>query len=197
MRHYDRLAPIYESEYAEEQNRKMETALRALEPRGEALLDIGCGTGLLFNHVKGKVGLIVGLDISRGMLREARKRATSPNILLVQADSDHMPFPNQTFNLAFAITLIQNTPNPLSTLIEMERVCKPNSHLVITGLKKSFTGESFKKLLEKAELEIQTIKEDVEGKEFIAICKTKNPFIPPHIRNYLDGGERKSQPTEA
>ena len=38
-----------------------------------AVLDIGCGSGLLFAYVSSKVGLVVGIDISIALLHKAKK----------------------------------------------------------------------------------------------------------------------------
>ena len=39
-----------------------------------SILDLGCGTGFLFQHISQKVGFLVGLDISLNTLKEAKKR---------------------------------------------------------------------------------------------------------------------------
>ena len=65
MHHYDQLAPVYDIQYAEEQNAKIEAALNKAKPReNELVLDLGCGTGLLFEKVAKSTGLLVGVDIS-------------------------------------------------------------------------------------------------------------------------------------
>jgi ubiquinone/menaquinone biosynthesis C-methylase UbiE len=78
MRHYDQLAPVYDTQYAEEQNAKIEAALNNTKPNeNEFVLDLGCGTGLLFEKVAKSTRLLVGIDISRKILQEAKRRAKS------------------------------------------------------------------------------------------------------------------------
>src|SRR5919107_4403616 len=47
---------------------------------GAPLLDVACGAGLLAPHVRGRVGVWrhVGLDVSRGSLRQARDHRGPP-----------------------------------------------------------------------------------------------------------------------
>jgi len=52
MRHYDRQAAIYDVQYVGEQNSKIEGILKKIElGSNEIVLDLGCGTGFLFQHI--------------------------------------------------------------------------------------------------------------------------------------------------
>ena len=65
MLHYDQTAASYEAQYAEEQDAKMEAALSGVYLKENSLiLDVGCGTGLLFPHIADKARLLVGIDTS-------------------------------------------------------------------------------------------------------------------------------------
>jgi len=173
MRHYDHLAPFYDAQYSEEQEAKIEAALNNTKPsQSQLILDLGCGTGLLFQHIAKSTKLVVGIDISSKILQEAKKRIKQlPNAAVIRADADHTPFQNQTFDQVFAITLLQNMPNPLKTLREIKRVARPQSTIIVTGLEKKFTQESFVNLINKAELKISTRKTDSQLKEYIVLCK--------------------------
>ena len=62
MGSYGGLATGYDALYKEEQNAKMKVILGKLKFRENSfVLDVGCGTGLLFEHVKESVRLLVGL----------------------------------------------------------------------------------------------------------------------------------------
>lgn len=76
---YDRRAPWYDalvrllSLGGDREYRRRAVALLGLRP-GQRVLDVGCGTGLNFRLLAGAVGpsgLVVGTDLSRGMLRAA------------------------------------------------------------------------------------------------------------------------------
>jgi ubiquinone/menaquinone biosynthesis C-methylase UbiE len=172
MRHYDQQATIYDKQYLGEQTAKIEDALSSTELKpNETVLDLGCGTGFLFQHIDESIRLFVGLDISSKALREAKKRTEKlSNIALVRADADNTPFPDRTFDRVFAITLLQNMPDPLKTISEMKRVGKPHAIFAVTGLKKKFTTESFVNLLETARLKVSVLETSQQLKGHIAVC---------------------------
>jgi SAM-dependent methyltransferase len=67
--------------------------------RGDAVLDVGCGTGLCFEQVRSRVGadgLIIGVDASRDMLAVAAERVAArgwDNVLLLQAPVEDAAIP--------------------------------------------------------------------------------------------------------
>jgi len=173
---YDITAHIYDMRYAEEQTAKIEAAMKNVSIRRNSLvLDAGCGTGLLFNHIADKAKTVAGLDISRATLLQAKERAKHlANVHLVLADVDHMPFKQDTFSHVFAITVIQNSPNYAETLEEIKRVTNPCAVIVVTGLKKAFSREAFEALLNNAGLEIVTIADGENLRCHVAICAKMN-----------------------
>ncbi len=175
MHHYDQLATVYNAQYSEEQKAKIEAAVKNTElNQNEIILDVGCGTGLLFQHVAKSAKFIVGIDVSSKTLEKTKRNTRPlPNTTIIRADADYTPFKNQIFDQVFAITLLQNMPDPLQTLREIKRVSKNQSTIIITGLKKKFTQEHFTRLLKKAELKISTLKTNLQLKGHLAICKNK------------------------
>lgn len=172
MRRYDLTAHIYDMRYSEEQTAKIKAAFEAMSiKKGSLVLDAGCGTGLLFEHVPDEARLVVGLDISRNTLLQAKARARKlPNAALVWADADSMPFREATFDYVFAFTLLQNMPNPPKTLSEMNRVARESTAFVVTGMKKAFSRKRFEELLLSSGLSIVALRE--EGlKCYVTICR--------------------------
>ena len=172
LRHYDKQAAIYDTQYLGEQNAKIEDILNSMRlGSNETVLDLGCGTGFLFQHIDKRVGLLVGIDLSQKALRETKKRTKNlSNIVLVRADVDNTPFPDHIFDKVFAITVLQNMPDPIKTITEMKRVGKPRAIFAVTGLKKKFTQESFVDLLERAQLKVVTLNTNQGLKGHVAVC---------------------------
>jgi len=179
MSHYDHQAKVYDLRYLEEQDAKIRAALnRMLLISNELILDIGCGTGFLFHHINKTTAFLMGIDISLKLLREAKERTKNlSNIALIRADADNTPFPNHIFYRIFAITLLQNMPNPKKTISEMRRIGKPEALFVVTGLKKKFTRESFIDLLKQAQLKISILQTNEHLKDYIAICKNPSQSV--------------------
>ena len=172
MRHYDQQAPIYNVQYVGEQDAKIEDILKSMKfDSKELVLDLGCGTGFLFKHLNKKVEMLVGVDVSRNALKHAKKRTQKmPNIGLVCADADNAPFPDHKFDKVFAVTVLQNMPDPTKTVTEMKRTSKPHAMFAVTGLKKKFTQESFVKLLNSVQLKVVKLNVDQTLKGHVALC---------------------------
>ena len=170
MRRYDLTAQIYDMRYAEEQTAKIKAALEELSMEKFAwVLDVGCGTGILFDYIAEKAEAIVGLDISKKILLQAKPRAKIGDVHLILADADNIPIKENVFTHVFGITVLQNMPNPTKTLEEIQRVAKENAVIVVSGLKKSFAKEEFEELLRHVSLQPFSLKS--EGlKCYVAVC---------------------------
>lgn len=171
IRRYDLTAQLYDVRYAEEQEVKYKTALERLNvARNSNVLDVGCGTGLLFSHVAAEAQTVVGVDVSGKLLLQARERARNfRNVYLVQADADHLPFKDNHFSMVFAFTVLQNMPKPLETLSEIKRIAKLDAPVVVTGLKKAFSLEAFRELLQSAGLRVVSLNDDDVLKCHVAV----------------------------
>jgi ubiquinone/menaquinone biosynthesis C-methylase UbiE len=163
---------MYDQRYCEEQEAKYNAVLNDLKVQhGDVVLDVGCGTGLFFPHIAEKAGVVVGLDISRELLLQAKERAKKQeNVFVVLADADYLPFADAIFDLVFAFTVIQNMPKPLETLKEIKRVTKEGASIVLTGLKKAIPLEVFGELLSEAEMQVVSLKDDASLQCYVVVC---------------------------
>ena len=171
MQRYDLTAEMYEMRYAEEQAAKYKAALEHLHMnRANRVLDIGCGTGLLFSQIAAEAQTVVGVDISSKLLLQAKERARQfRNVHLVQADADHLPFKNNHFNIVFAFTMLQNMPKPSETLNEIKRNAQQAASIVVTGLKKVFSLDAFQALLQDAGLQVISLEDADALKCYVAV----------------------------
>jgi ubiquinone/menaquinone biosynthesis C-methylase UbiE len=171
MRCYDSTAALYDARYAEEQEAKYKVAVANVKPKG-AVLDVGCGSGLFFKFVADKAELVVGVDSSRKLLLEARKRTLGVgNVHVVQSDADNLPFKARAFDVDYSFTVLQNMPQPNETLQELGRVAKPSAKLVVSWLKKVFSIESLCLMLEHVGLPPVSIIDDDSLKCYIAVSR--------------------------
>lgn len=102
---------------------------RALVPSGK-LLDVGCGTGRFLSQMAAPAYEMTGIDISAGMLEEARERGLD----VVEGSSADMPFEDDSFDLAVTFAVLHHLIDPelvRATLREIVRVTKPGGVAVV------------------------------------------------------------------
>jgi SAM-dependent methyltransferase len=102
---------------------------------GEAVLDIGCGSGtttLLLAERVAPNGRAVGIDLSGPMLEVARRRAkeTGSIATFVEADATDYAFAPASFDLAFSQFGVMFFADPVATFANIRRALRPNARLV-------------------------------------------------------------------
>lgn len=101
---------------------------------GRFAIDIGCGPGLVLKEICNFYGKCVGVDISSGILQSARnniKVKDKPNIILLQADIEYLPFKEGTFHVATMYSVLHHLPNLNSSLKEINRIMNRKSTLIL------------------------------------------------------------------
>lgn len=104
---------------------------------GEAVLDVGCGTGVvdrwLARRTRG-ANRIVGVDNSRYQLREAAGLARSEGLEEVihfqEGDAEALPFPDSSFDVTVSITVMQEGDADRQ-LAELVRVTTPGGRVAV------------------------------------------------------------------
>ena len=140
MTYYDEISEGYEELHKEEQLKKIELISKYLKPKPDnLLLDVGCGTGLTTKPWNCKK---IGLDPSIKLLQKAGKG------VWINAEAEHIPFKDKTFDIVISITSIQNFHDIEKGLKEIKRVGKDK--FILSFLKRSnkrkFIEENIKKL---------------------------------------------------
>ena len=75
INHYNNFASSYDRLYGREQKIKIEKALKNLMfKKSDKVLDLGCGSGILFSYLENSVDLVIGLDISHELLKTAHSK---------------------------------------------------------------------------------------------------------------------------
>ncbi|MDX1560124.1 MAG: malonyl-ACP O-methyltransferase BioC [Marinobacter sp.] len=99
------------------------------------LLDLGCGTGW-FTRIfadLGRTGAVTGVDLSAGMLEQARERGPD-GINWIVADAEQLPLADDSVDLVFSNLMIQWCDDPRAVLRECRRVLRPGGSLMVSTL---------------------------------------------------------------
>jgi 2-polyprenyl-3-methyl-5-hydroxy-6-metoxy-1,4-benzoquinol methylase len=116
-------------------NRRLAHVFDRLTPiEGGRLLDVGCGPGILLSQlVDGRFELF-GADSSPEMIREATVATARQAAQLVVAQIEHLPYPNNFFDVILALGILEYLPDLEVALAEIARVAKPDAIIVVSML---------------------------------------------------------------
>jgi demethylmenaquinone methyltransferase/2-methoxy-6-polyprenyl-1,4-benzoquinol methylase len=110
---------------------------------GHHVLDIAGGTGDLaakFSRIVGPEGTVVLADINDSMLKVGRDRLVdqgiTDNVRFSQADAQHLPFPDNTFDVITIAFGLRNVTDKDMALRSMLRVLKPGGKLLVLEFSK-------------------------------------------------------------
>lgn len=120
---------------------KLSTISQANVRPGQQVLDVASGTGdlaLAFAKKVGPQGRVVMSDINGQMLMRGRNRlidAGYPTEAVV-CDAEHLPFPDNEFDLVTVAFGLRNMTDKLAALKQMYRVLKPGGKLMVLEFSK-------------------------------------------------------------
>lgn len=133
---YDLQSLVYDITFAKLVKRRVAEAIKHMNiADGERVLDLGIGTGQSLNYYPPRSS-IVGIDLSDGMLREARKRIRErgwDHVQIVQANALTLPFPDDCFDHVFISHVISVVSDPVMLVKEAQRVAKPDARIVVVN----------------------------------------------------------------
>ena len=139
---YDRLAAEWDLMYTAEDLEMLQFIVdKRLKARpGMDVLDLGCGTGILFDLLRRKVGAsgsVTGVDFSFNMAAKAHRNFPFPNVAVVDADATNLPFGDAAFDLAVVFSAFPHFADQPRTIAEIHRVLKPSAGCFIIHLSSS------------------------------------------------------------
>ncbi len=128
---WDYSSPFYEKGWQRQLRPAQEKLLKNIDlNRGERVLDISCGTGLVtFPMAKqvGDEGKIIGIDLSEKMIDEAKsifQDMEVSNVEFKHMDAEDLNFGDAFFNVSVNSLGLMYYPNPDKAIREMYRVTR-------------------------------------------------------------------------
>lgn len=102
--------------------------------RGDTVLEVGCGTGVILRDVAtmvGPRGRLAGVDPSRTVIAAARRLCRGTGIHLREADGAALPFRDDGFDVTLAVTVLLHVAEPAAVVREMARVTRPGGRVAV------------------------------------------------------------------
>lgn len=98
------------------------------------VLDVGCGHGLIHPYLVSASDIkinLTGVDVAATVVEEARQK--NPSVSYDTYEGDHLPYADNSFDLAFTICVMHHVPPKQwpSFLREIKRVLRPGGVLAV------------------------------------------------------------------
>ena len=94
---------------------------------GRRVLEVGCGTGLILERIARYATHARGIDVSPGMLQQARARGLD----VVLASATQLPFADASFDLVCSFKVLAHVPDIGRALLEIARVTRPGGVMIL------------------------------------------------------------------
>lgn len=104
---------------------------------GDRVVDLGCGTGVLFDILRREIGisgLVVGIDFSLAMVRKAHQNFPFRNCPAVNAEAENLPLKDANFDMVISFASFPHFSNHPRVVREISRVLRKGSRLYILHL---------------------------------------------------------------
>lgn len=112
------------------------------------VLDVGCGVGhwgLVLASVLPDAARVTGVDREAAWIEHATLRAAARGLadrfFYLQGEAEHLPFPDDSFDVTTCQTVLIHVPNPDAVIAEMRRVTRPGG-LVAVAEPNNLTSET-------------------------------------------------------
>lgn len=126
---YDISRAFFEKGYFAVRERKLLSKFMDSK-KGLIILNLACGTGRHFNFLSSKASLLIGLDLTREMLKVAKKK--EEKALLVCGDAENLPFRDNIFDIINCSRAFKLFPNKLKACYEAYRCLRRGGRFILT-----------------------------------------------------------------
>jgi len=138
---FDALAVEWDLMFTAEDFERLQHIVEGLGIKpGMDILDLGCGTGILFDMLRrivGGDGSVTGVDFSFKMAQRAHRNFPFANVNVVDTDAIDLPFADSSFDMAVAFSAFPHFSNQRRAVDEVHRVVKDGAACYVIHLESS------------------------------------------------------------
>lgn len=155
------------------------------------ILEVGSGRGggCWYIHKYFRPKKITGLDIAANAIKLANKYFRAPGIEFIQGDSEHLPFPDNSFDIIINVESSHTYGSMVQFLKEVKRVLKSGGHFLLADIRVSKDYPLLKQQLAESNMQLITeenisenVKRAIEQEEPV-----KQTRIQQNIPRWLQG----------
>ena len=114
-----------------------------LYAKDKVVLDLGCGDGYGTSYLSSVAKRVIGIDISRDAIQEAREKYRRHNLAYEVMDCYSLTFPDEHFDLVCSFEVIEHVDSCDRYLSEIRRVLKRNAVVVISTPNRNASAYSY------------------------------------------------------
>ena len=107
---------------------------------GRAVLDVGCGGGLLTEAMARRGARVVGLDLAHELVEVARRHAAQHGVDIdYRTDSveHHGAEHPATYDVVTCMEMLEHVPEPSAVVAELATLVKPGGHVFVSTLNRT------------------------------------------------------------
>ena len=96
----------------------------------KVILEAGCGAGRFTEILIEYKSLITAIDLSIAVIANHENNGRKNNLRIARASITDLPFDKEQFDIVFCPGVVQHTPNPKKSIMELYKQVKPGGWLI-------------------------------------------------------------------
>jgi len=125
---------------------RLEFIEQFLSIKGQKILDIGCGGGILSESLAQKNGQVIGIDLAEEVLTIAKLHSLDAEIpvdyQLISAEAFAQAHPNE-FDIITCMEMLEHVPDPQAIIMAAAQAVKPGGWLFFSTLNRNYKSYLF------------------------------------------------------